>query len=395
MSGRDTGDHGANDDSARSRRRDAYDDGAATSSHGAGATGSRRGTHDDGAGTSSHGAGATGSRRGTYDDGAAASSHGAGATARRRGAYDDRAAGSRRGAGDGAAATSWDYGDDGSPASGRGFGSDTDTGGYGADAPRWRAADLLDNAEPRTNGRARRRGAESAPDEQMNGHGGASYSGNGAVPRWQAADLLPEGHFDGTAAEDRAPAVEPRRDRAHGRDNATASTWQAAELLGDPAPHAEPDRSSRWRAASLLETGHDSAGRTWRVADLLDRRDGETGASARRHTSDDRGSGHAQPPVDVRPDPVSTHTDTPHRHGGDDRSAPAPSRVPPTRWAWPKEPEAAPDPLPTVRADGGRRSAWAAADLLDEGAHAGGRRRARETKHGKPDDEDAGRHYRP
>jgi hypothetical protein len=99
--------------------------------------------------------------------------------------------------------------------------------------------------------------------------------------------------------------------------------------------------------------------------------------------------------VDVRPDPVPAD-DTPHRHGGADTYTPSPSRVPPTQWAWPKEPEAAPDPLPPVRADGGRRSAWAAADLLDQGAHAGGRRRARETaKHGKPDDEDAGRHYRP
>jgi hypothetical protein len=181
----------------------------------------------------------------------------------------------------------------------------------------------------------------------------------------------------------------------HGRDNATVSTWQAAELLDGPAPHTEPDGSARWQAASLLETGHDPAGGTWRAADLLDRRDGGTGASARRHTDDDGGSGrrHASPPVDVRPDPVATD-DTPHRHGGD-RYAPAPSRVPPTQWAWPKEPEAAPDPLPSARAEGGRRSAWAAADLLDEGAHAGGRRRARGTKHGKPDDEDAGRHYRP
>jgi len=68
--------------------------------------------------------------------------------------------------------------------------------------------------------------------------------------------------------------------------------------------------------------------------------------------------------------------------------------VPPTQWAWPKEPEA--DPLPPRRADSAGPSAWAAADLLDEGRPTGGRRRARETtRHGKPDDEDAGRHYRP
>jgi len=378
-SGRDGGAHGADDGSTRR---------------------GRRGTYDDGAGPGSHGVGATERRRRAADDGAGISSHGVGAAGRRRGTDDDRASG-RRGAGGGAAATDWGYGDDGTAASGPGFGGDTEAGGYGADVPRWRAADLLDGAEPRTNGRARRRGAESAADPRVNGHGGASHAGTAAVPRWRAADLLREGRFDGTAAETRAPvepAVEPRRSRAHDRDNATASTWQAAELLDGPAPYAEPARSARWSDADLPETGRESAGSTWRAADLLDRRDDGMGASAQRHSSGASASGqrHAPPPpVDVRPDPVPAD-DTPHRHGGADTYTPSPSRVPPTQWAWPKEPEAAPDPLPPVRADGGRRSAWAAADLLDQGAHAGGRRRARETaKHGKPDDEDAGRHYRP
>ena len=59
-----------------------------------------------------------------------------------------------------------------------------------------------------------------------------------------------------------------------------------------------------------------------------------------------------------------------------------------------EEPEA--DPLPARRAETAGRTAWAAADLLDEGRHAGGRRRAPESaRHGKPTDDEAGRHYRP
>jgi hypothetical protein len=407
---------GSGDDAAVARRRDAGDR-ASTSDHGFG---------DDDAATNGRGADRNrwmGSRRGTYDHGAAGSRRGSGddaaatswdyghdgAAGSRRSSNDDAAAtswdygddgaaGSRRGSGDDAAATSWDYGDDGAAASGRGFGDDTNAAGYGADAPRWRAADLLDGAESPTNGRARR-GAESAADPQVNGHAGTSHDGNGTGPRWRAADLLLDRRIDGAAAvADHGPAeppAEPRGNRARDRDIATASTWQAAELLDGPTPHAEPDGPSRWRAAGRSESGPDTAVGKWRAADLLDRRDAEAGGSGRRHTNDAGGSGrrHATAGSDVRSDPVPD--DTPRRHG-DDRHATSPSRVPPTQWAWPKEPEASPDPHPTRRADGGSRSAWAAADLLDEGRHAGGRRRAREsTRHGKPDDEDAGRHYRP
>jgi len=134
----------------------------------------------------------------------------------------------------------------------------------------------------------------------------------------------------------------------------------------DPADPAEPDRPSRWRAAASESGGSGHTGAKWLAADLLDQ----------RHQSDEDDSGR-------RHDPAPTHAD-----------AALPSRVPPTQWAWPKEPEA--DPLPPRRAESAGPSAWAAADLLDQGRHTGGRRRARETtRHGKPDDEDAGRHYRP
>jgi hypothetical protein len=163
----------------------------------------------------------------------------------------------------------------------------------------------------------------------------------------------------------------------------------------------------------------------WRAADLLVRRNGDTEESTstrrrdrardagerpaaplpdtraeRRHRSEpaESGSGRRHAPEDTQYDPSSSHRDdTAHRHGDENRHSGAPSRVPPTQWAWPKEPvPASSDPLPTRRAADSTDTPWSAADLLDEGKHAGGRRRARpSTRHGKPDDDDAGRHYRP
>jgi len=271
------------------------------------------------------------------------------AAPRRRGAGDDSAGSSRRGVGEDSVAAS----------------RRDDAGGHGADASRWRAADLL-TSEPHADSRARRRrDADSTADRPVNGHAGASHDANGVGPRWRAADLLVDG---AAAAEDHVPAEPPApprrgRNRAHDRDSSTTSTWQAAELLDAPADHAEP---TRWRAADSESGGSGHTGAKWLAADLLDQ----------RHQSDDGDSGR-------RHAPAPTHAD-----------AALPSRVPPTQWAWPKEPEA--DPLPPRRAESAGPSAWAAADLLDEGRHTGGRRRTRETtRHGKPDDEDAGRHYRP
>ena len=242
---------------------------------------------------------------------------------------EDAAALGRRGVGNDAGASGW-----------RGAGEDSvapsrrdDAAGHGADASRWRAADLL-ASEPHADSRARRRrGADSTADRPVNGHAGASHDANGVGPRWRAADLL----VDAAAAEDHVPTeppAPPRRGRnsAHDGDGSTTSTWQAAELLDAPADHAQ---STRWRAADSESSGSGSTGAKWLAADLLDQ----------RHQSDEDDSGR-------RHAPAPTHAD-----------APLPSRVPPTQWAWPKEPEA--DPLPPRRAESAGPSAWAAADLLD------------------------------
>jgi len=272
---------------------------------------------------------------------------------------EDAAAPRRRRGGEDSAASGW-RGEDSVAPSRR-----DDAAGHGADASRWRAADLL-ASEPHADSRARRRrGAESTADRPVNEHAGASHDANGVGPRWRAADLLVDG---AAAAQDHVPAEPPApprrgRNRAHDRDSSTTSTWQAAELLDTPTDNAEP---TRWRPADSESGGSGHTGAMWLAADLLDQ----------RHQSDDGDSGR-------RHAPAPSHVD-----------AAPPSRVPPTQWAWPKEPEA--DPLPPRRAESAGPSAWAAADLLDEGRHTGGRRRARETtRHGKPDDEDAGRHYRP
>jgi len=307
------------------------------------ATASRRG--GDAATTGGHGIGGDRAAASWLDDSGA----------------EDAAAPRRRRGGEDSAASGW-RGEDSVAPSRR-----DDAAGHGADASRWRAADLL-ASEPHADSRARRRrDADSTADRPVNGHAGASHDANGVGPRWRAADLL----VDAAAAEDHVPTeppAPPRRGRngEHDRDGSTTSTWQAAELLNAPADPAEPDRPSRWRAAASESGGSGHTGAKWLAADLLDQ----------RHQSDEDDSGR-------RHDPAPTHAD-----------AALPSRVPPTQWAWPKEPEA--DPLPPRRAESAGPSAWAAADLLDQGRHTGGRRRARETtRHGKPDDEDAGRHYRP
>jgi hypothetical protein len=372
------------------RSRTSGDDSTATSRRGNDhdATASRRG--GDGAATGGHGIGGDRAAAASWlgDSGAEDV-----AAPRRRGADDSAASGGRGGDaattgghGVGRAAASWlgnsgaedaaalgrrGVGNDAGASGWRGAGEDSvapsrrdDAAGHGADASRWRAADLL-ASEPHADSRARRRrDADSTADRPVNGHAGASHDANGVGPRWRAADLL----VDAAAAEDHVPTeppAPPRRGRnsAHDGDGSTTSTWQAAELLDAPADHAQ---STRWRAADSESSGSGSTGAKWLAADLLDQ----------RHQSDEDDSGR-------RHAPAPTHAD-----------APLPSRVPPTQWAWPKEPEA--DPLPPRRAESAGPSAWAAADLLDQGRHMGGRRRARETtRHGKPDDEDAGRHYRP
>jgi hypothetical protein len=195
-------------------------------------------------------------------------------------------------------------------------------------------------------------------------------------------------------------------DRLSDRDGAAnTSRWRAADLLiGRDGAHDDADggASRRWLAAELLE-GRDgpgwatgagradlrrAAGETrWRAADLLDR----------RSDAGDRVTGTRWRAAELlgRSDD-GTH-DAPPRHGGEDRRTVPPPRVPPTRWAWPKaEPELPPALVPARRtADDDRRSMWSAADLLDEGKHAGGRRRKPEPARHSAPAEEAGRHRPP
>ncbi len=283
----------------------------------------------------------------------------------------------------------------------------TATAEGGVAAPRWRAANLL----------------------------GGCHDDAGAASAWPAAELLDgrNGGLGDAAAVSRPRAEEPDDGRNGGfrGDAPAASRW-----LAEPGRGGETAAPSRRRAADLPEGRERSAGaRTWAAADLLDARertgDVEGGASAQP----DPEYGSAEPSPDTRagrrrrstgtrnasipsgaltdggprrrtPTTAETrhgnaghHDDAQPRHAGGNRhTAAPPPRVPPTQWAWPKE-EPAPDPVPTRRSDDDvRPSAWSAADLLDEGRHAGGRRRKPEpTRHRGPTDdhaEDAGRHYR-
>jgi hypothetical protein len=326
--------------------------------------------------------------------------------------------------------------------------------GHGDDATRWRAADLLDGGLDAD--RAPSPAAQQAAFRPGRGH--ADSSDTSTAPTWRAAELLDgRGSSDAATAEPRrrvadlrdshgdsgrAVAAEPRRrvaDRLEGRSgDAEAggeSRWRAASLLAGRGESggAETATADPWDTSSAHDRradgdfiGDDPPARRWRAADLLDGGNAETtrprrrartpdlapatgGASAplpdaptgrrRRGASTDdtpTGQRHAPTPPDARHD--RSGGDTPSRHGGENRHAGTPSRVPPTQWAWPKEPTPpSSEPLPARRAaDAPSRAAWSASDLLDEGKHAGGRRRAPESaRHGKPTDDEAGRHYRP
>jgi hypothetical protein len=306
-----------------------------------------------------------------------------------------------------------------------------------------RRRDTEPSERQQVNGHAEpRRRAAAAPDD---GHG---------ATRWRAADLLDGGRSGVPDADaSPAAALRHGRDPAGGSATSNPSTWRAADLLdgrgpSDAATRAEArwrvadrrsgDAEPRWRAASLLEgrgaaepatadpwetsTAHgrptdgdgiedDLPARKWRAADLLtgetrerprtrtpDTRHATEGApvplldanAGRRRRSESTGdlpTGRRHAP-DARPDPSTG--DTPSRRGGENRHAGPPSRVPPTQWAWPKEPTTPPS------SDTDSRTAWSASDLLDAGKHAGGRRRAPESaRHGAPTDDEAGRHYRP
>ncbi len=218
----------------------------------------------------------------------------------------------------------------------------------GTDASRWRAADLLD------------------------GHKDAHHEGEPAGSRWRAADLLAgdSGTLDdgtGTRRRARASDVGTRR-------SADATPLWSAVGTGSAEPYPDT-RAGRRRSATARE---ELIRPTTSPDDGPGRRYGPTAATTRH----DVGAGH--------------HDDAQPRHAGGNRHT-SPPRVPPTQWAWPKEPDLGAAEAP--RARGADDDAWSAADLLDEGRHAGGRRRAPESaRHGRPDTDHAagaGRHYSP
>jgi hypothetical protein len=174
-----------------------------------------------------------------------------------------------------------------------------------------------------------------------------------------------------------------------GAETAAANPWETGTAHGRPTD-GDP-------------IGDDPPAPKWRAADLLDG-NGETGKGARpRRRARTPDTGPATEGASAAPLPDApagrrrrseSPPDTRSRHGGESTHAGSSSRVPPTQWAWPKEP-ASPSSEPRA-ADTGSRTAWSASDLLDEGKHAGGRRRSRESaRHGEATDDEAGRHYRP
>jgi hypothetical protein len=231
-----------------------------------------------------------------------------------------------------------------------------------------------------------------------------------------AADLLNgRSGIDGSEDGRQAPQSASMPEGQHLGGEATGSRWQAADLLA-----SRNDAGQALRAAEVRQTGHDdSSPRTWRAAELLKRERevsspslhdtagpwGEEPKSVsraerrRRSEAAREGAGRrsATRAETGRESRASHVGDEPPRHGGGSRHNATTPRVPPTQWAWPKEPE--PAPSESARARRAGDDAWSAADLLDEGRHAGGRRRARESaRHdapADPHDEDAGRHYRP
>jgi hypothetical protein len=298
--------------------------------------------------------------------------------------------------------------------------------GPGDGATRWRAADLLDG------GIDADRAPSPAAQRAAALHPGGGHGDRSDTSTWRAAELLDGGGSSDAATDpETTDASSRRRGAGRGGEAGGESRWRAASLLagrgesgGVETAAADPwDTSTAHDRPTDGDTyGGDPPARRWRAADLLDGRSTQTGETARprrRAPSPDFGpaaedasaalpdahtgrrrrgeptaatpTGRRQVPTppDTRPD--RSAEDTPSRHGGDNRHAGTTSRVPPTQWAWPKEePTPSPEPLPA------RRAAWSAADLLDEGKHAGGRRRAPESaRHGKPTDDEAGRHYRP
>ncbi len=114
-----------------------------------------------------------------------------------------------------------------------------------------------------------------------------------------------------------------------------------------------------------------------------------------RHSAAQPPRGHREEaaPRRRREEAAAHHADVENRHA-------APTRVPPTQWAWPKEPAPATAEFDAQAgrraADGARPAAWSAADLLAVGRHGGDRRhRSEPPRHGAPDDAETGRHYRP
>ncbi len=285
-------------------------------------------------------------------------------------------------------------------------------------ASRWQAADLLAGRDraghAEVGGRSRRRRTADTPDVRI----GAPEPLDGLRGRTAAAD-------DGRVMSDRI--------------DTGASRWRAADLLDGPddAQREASTAGPRWRAADLLAgdggTMDDGSGpgrRRARTSDVGDRQAADSqatplwsavgtgsaepypdtrpgrrrGATAREElirpntpTDDGLGRRYAPTIAATRHDVgVGHHDDAQPRHGGGNRHT-APPRVPPTQWAWPKDPDLSSAEAP--RARGADDDAWSAADLLEDGRHAGGRRRAPESaRHGRPDADHAtgaGRHYGP
>ena len=293
-----------------------------------------------------------------------------------------------------------------------------DETGSGVRASRWQAADLLAGRDraghAEAGGGSRRRRAADTPDVRI----GAPEPLDGLRGRTAAAD-------DGRGMSDRI--------------DAGTSRWRAADLLDGPddARREASTAGPRWRAADLLAgdggTMDDGSGprrRRARTSDVGDRQAADSpatplwsavgtgsaepypdtrpgrrrGATAREElirpntpTDDGPGRRYAPTAAATRHDVGPGHNDDAQpRHGGGNRHT-APPRVPPTQWAWPKDPDLSSAEAP--RARGADDDAWSAADLLEDGRHAGGRRRAPESaRHGRPDAghaTDAGRHHGP
>ena len=208
-------------------------------------------------------------------------------------------------------------------------------------------------------GAARARSDASEPSaEQHNGRSRHAEPGNAARRHDDRSGL---GFRERLARADDAPGS-PRNGFS---DRAVGDPWDRYEHLahrssssGDAAARGRPGRRRAQEAlATTAEGRHSADAPSARHGDVEEPRHADTG-------------GHAVP------------------------------RVPPTQWAWPKEPEPASAHTGTLAgrraADGGGRpAAWAAADLLDVGRHSGGRRRRSDPpRHGASDDPDAGRHHR-